>query len=104
MKTTFQERIKLHQHWMKGCSRRAQLTSLHESERSAWFGRVIAQELENPYGDDTNDLPLREMQLDMNLSLMRLLHPCAQTPPKFDYKRNFAEHRRQVHQCAKISS
>mmetsp|Transcript_69749 Transcript_69749/g.167449 ORF Transcript_69749/g.167449 Transcript_69749/m.167449 type:complete len:630 (+) Transcript_69749:67-1956(+) len=53
----------------------------------ASFGiHYIAQELENPYGDDPNDLPLREMQLDMNQSLMRLLHPMAQTPPRFEYR------------------
>jgi len=48
------------------------------------FGiHYIAQELENPYGDDPNDLPLREMQRDMNRSLRRLLEPQALLPPTF---------------------
>mmetsp|Transcript_70643 Transcript_70643/g.169290 ORF Transcript_70643/g.169290 Transcript_70643/m.169290 type:complete len:539 (-) Transcript_70643:215-1831(-) len=50
----------------------------------ASFGiHYIAQELENPYGDDANDLPLREMQRDMNRSLRRLLEPEAMLPPRF---------------------
>lgn len=36
-----------------------------------------------PYGDDPNDLPLLEMQQDMNTSLVTLLHEKAQIPPEF---------------------
>lgn len=35
----------------------------------------IAQELENPFGTDTNDLPLVHFQTEMNNCLMMLLHP-----------------------------
>jgi len=45
----------------------------------------IAVELENPFGDDWNDLPLEEMQDDMNRSLISLLRKHAVRPPKFDF-------------------
>mmetsp|Transcript_23647 Transcript_23647/g.55130 ORF Transcript_23647/g.55130 Transcript_23647/m.55130 type:complete len:711 (+) Transcript_23647:142-2274(+) len=50
-----------------------------------WNIHYIAQELENPFGDDDNDLPLREMQVDMNRSLSNLLESRAQVPPHFEY-------------------
>jgi len=34
----------------------------------------VASELENPFGDDANDLPLERFQEDMNGSLLMLLH------------------------------
>jgi hypothetical protein len=34
-----------------------------------------AMELENPFGTDDNDLPMRHFQTEMNNSLMMLLHP-----------------------------
>jgi len=46
----------------------------------------IAVELEMPFGDDANDLPLQEMQEDFIKSLKALMHPTAQTPPNFNYK------------------
>mmetsp|Transcript_33330 Transcript_33330/g.75994 ORF Transcript_33330/g.75994 Transcript_33330/m.75994 type:complete len:602 (-) Transcript_33330:216-2021(-) len=48
-----------------------------------WNIHYIAQELENPFGDDDNDLPLREMQVDMNRSLANLMELRAQVPPGF---------------------
>mmetsp|Transcript_2044 Transcript_2044/g.5180 ORF Transcript_2044/g.5180 Transcript_2044/m.5180 type:complete len:645 (-) Transcript_2044:118-2052(-) len=50
-----------------------------------WNIHYIAQELENPFGDDANDLPLREMQVDMNRSLRQLLDRKAQIPPVFHF-------------------
>mmetsp|Transcript_56272 Transcript_56272/g.104083 ORF Transcript_56272/g.104083 Transcript_56272/m.104083 type:complete len:521 (+) Transcript_56272:2-1564(+) len=50
-----------------------------------WNIHYIAQELENPFGDDANDLPLREMQVDMNRSLRQLLDRKAQIPPLFHF-------------------
>eukprot|EP00933_Yihiella_yeosuensis_P042882 TRINITY_DN37547_c0_g1_i1.p1 TRINITY_DN37547_c0_g1~~TRINITY_DN37547_c0_g1_i1.p1 ORF type:complete len:539 (-),score=44.33 TRINITY_DN37547_c0_g1_i1:171-1787(-) len=38
---------------------------------------LIAQELEMPFGVDANDLPLKEFQHEMNLSLLLLLHTSA---------------------------
>eukprot|EP00928_Gymnodinium_smaydae_P081941 TRINITY_DN65371_c0_g1_i1.p1 TRINITY_DN65371_c0_g1~~TRINITY_DN65371_c0_g1_i1.p1 ORF type:complete len:492 (-),score=36.87 TRINITY_DN65371_c0_g1_i1:159-1589(-) len=45
----------------------------------------MAVELENPYGDDPNDLPLLDMQRDMNRSLQSLLHRKALVPPSFEW-------------------
>mmetsp|Transcript_60384 Transcript_60384/g.135995 ORF Transcript_60384/g.135995 Transcript_60384/m.135995 type:complete len:517 (-) Transcript_60384:161-1711(-) len=35
---------------------------------------LIASEIELPFGDDANDLPLNEMQQSMNVSLLTLIH------------------------------
>lgn len=35
----------------------------------------ISIELENPFGDDDNDLPLEHFQLDMDRTMCMLLHP-----------------------------
>eukprot|EP00928_Gymnodinium_smaydae_P005813 TRINITY_DN11999_c0_g2_i1.p1 TRINITY_DN11999_c0_g2~~TRINITY_DN11999_c0_g2_i1.p1 ORF type:complete len:485 (+),score=42.19 TRINITY_DN11999_c0_g2_i1:100-1554(+) len=43
----------------------------------------IAAEIEMPCGDDRNDLPLKEMQSDLNASLESLLHPTVLAPPVF---------------------
>jgi len=48
-----------------------------------WSINYIAVELEMPFGDDTNDLPLSEMQKDLNNSLIGLLQPLALTTPSF---------------------
>jgi len=53
---------------------------------SFWSINYIAVELEQPFGDDPNDLPLTEMQTDLNASLIGLLDERAQTPPKFSFK------------------
>merc|ERR1719498_785321 len=37
----------------------------------------IAVELEDPFGTDDNDLPLKHFQTEMNKCLMMLLHPNA---------------------------
>jgi len=42
---------------------------------------VIATELENPFGDDPNDLPMRNMQLAMNRDLIFLVHPASVQVP-----------------------
>eukprot|EP00928_Gymnodinium_smaydae_P043293 TRINITY_DN29039_c0_g3_i1.p1 TRINITY_DN29039_c0_g3~~TRINITY_DN29039_c0_g3_i1.p1 ORF type:complete len:530 (+),score=52.94 TRINITY_DN29039_c0_g3_i1:67-1590(+) len=53
---------------------------------SFWGVNYMAVELENPYGDDWNDLPLHFMQRDMNQSLRSLLHEKAVRPPAFDFQ------------------
>mmetsp|Transcript_112983 Transcript_112983/g.243392 ORF Transcript_112983/g.243392 Transcript_112983/m.243392 type:complete len:485 (-) Transcript_112983:46-1500(-) len=50
-----------------------------------WAISYIAQEIEQPFGEDPNDLPMAEMQSDMNRSLRVLLQPLAQHPPRFNY-------------------
>jgi len=55
---------------------------------SFWALNYIAQELEQPFGEDKNDLPMAEMQNEMNRSLSILLQPLAQQPPRFVYDRD----------------
>lgn len=50
-----------------------------------WSTHFIAIELEQPYGDDPNDLPLHEMMMDLNKSLCGLLKPIVLSPPQYDY-------------------
>jgi putative membrane protein len=52
---------------------------------SFWGVNYIAVELENPYGDDPNDLPLVQMQEDLNQSLISLMKPYAFQPPDFNF-------------------
>lgn len=52
---------------------------------SYWSILYIALELEMPFGDDLNDLPLLDMALDMNNSLAKMLSKKAQQVPTFDY-------------------
>mmetsp|Transcript_49206 Transcript_49206/g.158369 ORF Transcript_49206/g.158369 Transcript_49206/m.158369 type:complete len:390 (+) Transcript_49206:141-1310(+) len=40
-----------------------------------WSLNSIATELENPFGEDVNDLPARDLQLEMNKRLLMLLRP-----------------------------
>mmetsp|Transcript_34239 Transcript_34239/g.111530 ORF Transcript_34239/g.111530 Transcript_34239/m.111530 type:complete len:562 (+) Transcript_34239:147-1832(+) len=40
-----------------------------------WSLNSIATELENPFGEDVNDLPARDLQLEMNTRLLMLLRP-----------------------------
>jgi len=52
-------------------------------EFSYWSILYIALELEMPFGDDPNDLPLRAMAQDMNTSLSQMLEPYALKVPEF---------------------
>lgn len=49
-----------------------------------WSINFVAMEIEDPFGDDANDLPLLEMQAHFNARLVDLLHPLSQTAPPFD--------------------
>jgi len=53
---------------------------------SYWSINYIGTELEMPFGDDANDLPLRGMQSDLNASLMTLMQERAATCPEFDFQ------------------
>eukprot|EP00928_Gymnodinium_smaydae_P096599 TRINITY_DN8569_c0_g1_i1.p1 TRINITY_DN8569_c0_g1~~TRINITY_DN8569_c0_g1_i1.p1 ORF type:complete len:496 (-),score=51.52 TRINITY_DN8569_c0_g1_i1:198-1685(-) len=48
-----------------------------------WAPFYIALEIDQPFGSDSNDLPIREMQEDFNKSLLQLLDKRAQTPPAY---------------------
>eukprot|EP00929_Paragymnodinium_shiwhaense_P090188 TRINITY_DN50372_c0_g1_i2.p1 TRINITY_DN50372_c0_g1~~TRINITY_DN50372_c0_g1_i2.p1 ORF type:complete len:674 (-),score=92.96 TRINITY_DN50372_c0_g1_i2:505-2526(-) len=50
-----------------------------------WAVNFVACEIEAPFGDDLNDIPLFEMQQDMNCSLRFALHPLAVIAPVFHY-------------------
>merc|ERR1711976_94579 len=50
---------------------------------SFWSINYIALELEMPFGDDLNDLPLQYMQKDFNRSLVTLMHPLALQVPEY---------------------
>lgn len=52
-----------------------------------WSLNFIALELEQPYGDDPNDLPLHDMMEDLNQSLVGLVVPSALSAPEFEYDR-----------------
>jgi len=52
---------------------------------SFWGVNYIAVELENPYGADANDLPLLEMQDNLNRSLLCMLSTKATRPPDFEF-------------------
>lgn len=57
---------------------------------SYWSVLFIANELEMPYGDDPNDLPLFDMSMDMNRSLKQLTEPLARQVPYFRLRRDTA--------------
>lgn len=46
-----------------------------------WSLNNIAVEIEHPFGDDANDLDANEMQLEMNMSLLLVLHPASTKAP-----------------------
>merc|ERR1712217_153343 len=52
-----------------------------------WSINYVAQEIERPYGDGHNDLPLVEMQLSFNTSLTALLEKQAMQPPMFSFEK-----------------
>lgn len=48
-----------------------------------WCVIYIAKEIDQPFGEDPNDLPMVEMQRDFNRSLSNLMEPLAQRIPDF---------------------
>jgi len=51
-----------------------------------WSLNAIAAELENPFGEDVNDLPAQEMQQDLNKHLLLIIHPTTRTPARLSEK------------------
>eukprot|EP00929_Paragymnodinium_shiwhaense_P061866 TRINITY_DN30906_c0_g1_i1.p1 TRINITY_DN30906_c0_g1~~TRINITY_DN30906_c0_g1_i1.p1 ORF type:complete len:675 (+),score=136.83 TRINITY_DN30906_c0_g1_i1:168-2192(+) len=54
-----------------------------------WSINYIAAEIENPFGDDPNDLPVENMQTHFNRSLRTLIDPLCQIPPSFEFDRAY---------------
>eukprot|EP00929_Paragymnodinium_shiwhaense_P113313 TRINITY_DN8158_c0_g2_i1.p1 TRINITY_DN8158_c0_g2~~TRINITY_DN8158_c0_g2_i1.p1 ORF type:complete len:539 (+),score=82.79 TRINITY_DN8158_c0_g2_i1:78-1694(+) len=52
---------------------------------AVWSINYIAAELEMPFGDDANDLPIGELQQNFNASLRALMHPLTKECPNFNY-------------------
>lgn len=50
-----------------------------------WSLVYIAIEIDQPFGNDPNDLPVSDMQKDFNEGLKTLLKPEAQAPPGFQF-------------------
>lgn len=50
---------------------------------STWSLLYIALEIDQPFGDDANDLPLREFQQEFNEHLKKMILPEVRYPPKF---------------------
>ncbi|CAE7336185.1 unnamed protein product [Symbiodinium natans] len=48
-----------------------------------WCIHLTALQLESPFGDEPNDLPMDQMIADFNQSLLTLLNARAQVPPKY---------------------
>lgn len=57
-----------------------------------WSTVHIAAEIENPFGDDPNDLPLVDYQIRFNQSLLTLLDVRAQVPPFYAFTRREGRH------------
>eukprot|EP00930_Biecheleria_cincta_P046001 TRINITY_DN31719_c0_g1_i2.p1 TRINITY_DN31719_c0_g1~~TRINITY_DN31719_c0_g1_i2.p1 ORF type:complete len:575 (+),score=100.76 TRINITY_DN31719_c0_g1_i2:43-1767(+) len=49
-----------------------------------WAVVFVANQMDQPFGEDANDLPMAEMQQDFNRSLISLLHPLSQHVPDYD--------------------
>eukprot|EP00440_Ansanella_granifera_P076809 gb/GFBE01083348.1/.p1 GENE.gb/GFBE01083348.1/~~gb/GFBE01083348.1/.p1 ORF type:complete len:357 (+),score=47.12 gb/GFBE01083348.1/:1-1071(+) len=50
-----------------------------------WCHNFIALQLEAPFGNEPNDLPMDQMMKDWNTSLRTLMANRAQKPPRFDF-------------------
>merc|ERR1740117_2237535 len=48
-----------------------------------WSLNYIASEIEMPFGDDENDLPIAELQVGWNAALVALLNPMTKKAPVF---------------------
>jgi len=51
-----------------------------------WCVNFIALDLESPFGDKDNDLPMEQIQADWNKSLGTLMNKRAQRPPLFEFR------------------
>lgn len=67
--------------WWVGIISAATITSF-------WSINYVAQEIECPFGDDTNDLPLQGMQKQFNRVLAALMMREAQRAPSFNFQKD----------------
>lgn len=58
---------------------------------SLWSLLYIAHQIDQPFGNDDNDLPIDAMQRDFNRSLLQLLEPLAQRPPHYHHTKKPSE-------------
>jgi len=58
-----------------------------------WSLRYIALEIENPFGQDANDINASEMQTEFNVQLRMLISPEADQTPRCEAKRPRQSHR-----------
>mmetsp|Transcript_129066 Transcript_129066/g.288484 ORF Transcript_129066/g.288484 Transcript_129066/m.288484 type:complete len:478 (+) Transcript_129066:87-1520(+) len=59
-------------------------------ESGLWSLTYIAAEIDQPFGNDWNDLDVDELQKDFNRSLFALLDPIVQHPPSYNQPDMFA--------------
>mmetsp|Transcript_61174 Transcript_61174/g.137848 ORF Transcript_61174/g.137848 Transcript_61174/m.137848 type:complete len:625 (-) Transcript_61174:21-1895(-) len=57
-----------------------------------WCLNYMASEIEQPFGEDANDLPIPEMVRSMNVSLKNLIQRRTQNPPSFSYDKRSHSH------------
>eukprot|EP00930_Biecheleria_cincta_P089386 TRINITY_DN78683_c0_g1_i1.p1 TRINITY_DN78683_c0_g1~~TRINITY_DN78683_c0_g1_i1.p1 ORF type:complete len:223 (+),score=35.85 TRINITY_DN78683_c0_g1_i1:47-670(+) len=50
---------------------------------SLWSLVYIAREIDQPFGDDANDLRVKEIMIEFNTTLLGLLDPINHTPPSY---------------------
>jgi len=51
-----------------------------------WSLIYINLEIDQPFGADANDLPVKHIQADFNRSLLELLKPLTQQPPEYEWQ------------------
>lgn len=59
--------------------------------QSVWCLQAIAQEIDEPFGHDANDLPVEEYMSDFNAHLLLLLEPLAQRRPCYTLQQSVKE-------------
>jgi len=65
------------------------VTTTFVTSLAFWSINYIAAEIEMPFGDNPNDLPVEELQVNFNSSLKRLMEPLSQSHPAFKYRQEF---------------
>eukprot|EP00931_Biecheleriopsis_adriatica_P029107 TRINITY_DN17329_c0_g1_i5.p1 TRINITY_DN17329_c0_g1~~TRINITY_DN17329_c0_g1_i5.p1 ORF type:complete len:538 (+),score=59.29 TRINITY_DN17329_c0_g1_i5:87-1700(+) len=63
---------------------------------SFWSLVYIAREIDQPFGDDANDLPVKEIMQEFNETLYLLLHPMTQASPKYMHVRDRGQGKQRI--------
>lgn len=53
---------------------------------SLWSLIHIAIEIDQPFGDDANDLPVKRMMVEFNEALLEMMHPLTQELPSYEHQ------------------